>query len=71
VTLNLVIRIGTAADAPALRRLNKAFNGGNETPERIARRLAEPRCVETPILAEVGGQAIGFAALRVLPGAIR
>jgi GNAT superfamily N-acetyltransferase len=65
--LDLVIRIGSQADAPALARLNIAFNGGDETPERIATRLADPRCVETPLLAEIDGRAVGFAALRIVP----
>jgi ribosomal protein S18 acetylase RimI-like enzyme len=65
--VKITVRIAGVPDALALRRLNVAFNGGDEPPEYIAARLADPRCVEKPILAEIDGQAVGFAALRVAP----
>jgi ribosomal protein S18 acetylase RimI-like enzyme len=61
------IRTATADDAAALVRLNEAFNGVSEPPERLAERLRDPRCIETPILAEIDDHAVGFAALRVAP----
>jgi len=63
----LVVRIATVEDAPQLSRLNEAFNGVQEAPERLAARLADPRRVETPIIAEIGGRAVGFACLRLAP----
>jgi GNAT superfamily N-acetyltransferase len=64
---SLVVRIATVEDAPQLSRLNEAFNGVQEAPERLAARLADPRRVETPIIAEIGGRAAGFACLRLVP----
>lgn len=63
----ITVRPAGPEDAVALARLNIAFNGGNEPPENLARRLQNPRRVETPLLAEVAGQAVGFAAVRVVP----
>lgn len=60
-------RIATPDDAPALARLNTAFNETSDTPEQIAVRLRDPRRVEMPILAEIDGAAVGFAAVRVVP----
>jgi GNAT superfamily N-acetyltransferase len=64
---NLAIRVATPEDAPELARLNAAFNGVEEPPDRLAARLADPKRVETPIIAEVEGRAVGFACLRLLP----
>jgi GNAT superfamily N-acetyltransferase len=64
---NLEIRVATPEDAPELGRLNAAFNGVQEPPERLAARLADPKCVETPIIAQVEGRAVGFACLRLVP----
>jgi GNAT superfamily N-acetyltransferase len=64
---DLVIRIATPEDAPELARLNAAFNGVQEPPEPLAARLADPKCVETPIIAQVEGRAVGFACLRLVP----
>lgn len=63
----ITVRPAFVNDAVALARLNWAFNGGNEPPEFLAQRLQDPRRVETPLLAEVAGQAVGFAAVRVVP----
>ena len=63
----IVTHIATAQDAVDLARLNAAFNNVHDSPEAIAARLADPRRVETPILAEVDGQVVGFAALRLVP----
>jgi ribosomal protein S18 acetylase RimI-like enzyme len=50
-----------------LARLNAEFNGSTEPPEHLAKRLADPFCVEQPLLAEVGERIVGFAALRIVP----
>ena len=63
----LEIRVATPEDAPELARLNAAFNDVQEPPESLAARLADPKCVETPIIAEIAGRAVGFACLRLVP----
>lgn len=64
---DLSIRIATPEDAPDLARLNAAFNCVQEPPERLAARMVDPKCVETPIIAEIEGRAVGFACLRLVP----
>lgn len=61
------LRIATLEDAATLNRLNAAFNDSSDGAEQIAQRLADPRRVDTPLLAEVDGQPVGFACLRVVP----
>lgn len=63
----ITTRIATPADAPDLARLNSLFNDSHDTPEQLAARLAAPNRVETPVLAEINGRIIGFAALRLVP----
>jgi GNAT superfamily N-acetyltransferase len=60
------VRIATAADAPEIARLNRLFNGVDEPPENYARRMSDPRRVDSPLLAEINGQSIGLANLRLL-----
>jgi ribosomal protein S18 acetylase RimI-like enzyme len=60
------VRPAQFADAPELARLNAAFNESVEPPEAYAQRLQDPRRVETPLLAEVAGRVVGFAAVRVV-----
>lgn len=50
-----------------LARMNAIFNGSTVSAEQLAERLADPHCVETPIIAEVEGEVVGFTALRVVP----
>jgi ribosomal protein S18 acetylase RimI-like enzyme len=64
---NLATHVATPGDAPELARLNAAFNGVQEPPERLAARLADPKRVERPIIAEIEGRAVGFACLRLVP----
>ena len=64
----IVIRAAKVDDAPELARLNTAFNGGDESPDALANRLADPTCTEAALLAEVDGRAVGFAGLRISPG---
>ena len=53
-------------DAPEIARLNLLFNGCDEPPERYAARLADPRRVDTPVLAYTAERAVGIANLRLL-----
>ena len=64
----ITVRAATAEDAAELARMNLIFNGVTDSPAQLRERLADPRRVETPLLAEVEGRAIGFAAVRVAPG---
>jgi len=61
------VRLAGAEDAPELARLNQAVNVVVEPPDRLAERLVDPRRVDYPLLAQVGGRAVGFACLRLLP----
>lgn len=63
----IATRVATADDAEALTRLNHDFNGGSSPPQHLAERMRNPQRVETPILAEIDGVAVGFAALRIVP----
>lgn len=60
------LRIAETADAPDIARLNLLFNGCSEPAEHYAARLADPRRVDTPLLALVAGTAVGIANLRLL-----
>ena len=61
------IRVATASDAPALARLNGAFNGVSDTPEQLAARMLAAGELEIALLAEAGEIVAGFACLRVVP----
>lgn len=60
-------RVATTEDAPALAQLHFTFNGVRVPPDVLARRLADPQCVEQALVAESDGRIVGFAALRVAP----
>ena len=66
-TKKILTRIATLDDLQDLARLNAEFNGFSDLPEHLAKRLADPFCVEQPLLAEIDGHVIGFAALRIVP----
>lgn len=66
-TLQITVRVATQDDLHDLARLNTQFNDVDTTAEQIIERLADPQCVEIPIVAEVDHQITGFAALRVVP----
>lgn len=66
-TNGVTTRIATLDDAAELARLNHLFNKFQDTVETMAARLADPRRVETPILAEVDGHVVGFTAVHVVP----
>lgn len=61
------IRVATPADAPALARLNAAFNGVQMSPERTADQLARCSGIESALIAYNGDQAVGFVCLRLIP----
>ena len=65
--MNVMIRIATGGVAAAVAHLNTLFNGSSEPAEKLAPRLADPQHVEKALLAEVDGQVVGFAGLRVVP----
>jgi ribosomal protein S18 acetylase RimI-like enzyme len=70
MTPSIHIRTAENTDAAGLAqlvRLNALFNGASDSAEAIATRLADPRRVETAILAEFENQIVGFAALRIVP----
>ena len=60
-------RTATKDDMAVLAQLNAEFNGSSDPPEHLARRFSDPYCVEQILLAEVDGNVVGFAALRVVP----
>lgn len=60
-------RISDADGIAQLARLNSLFNGVCDSGDQIAARLANPRRVETPVLAEIDSRIIGFASLRIVP----
>ena len=64
---HLNVRTATPVDALEIARLNRLFNGVDEPAENYVRRLADPRRVDMPILAEINGRVIGIANLRLLP----
>src|SRR5512132_2489518 len=63
----MIIRIATPSDAGDLARMNAAFNGVFDSAAQIAARLAACADIETAILAELDGQVVGFACVRVVP----
>ena len=67
MSCKILTRKATFDDLGDLARLNEMFNGVKGTPGQLATRLANPKCVEIPIVAEVDNQVVGFAGLRVAP----
>lgn len=63
----LTIQPARLADAAEIARLNTLFNGSQEPAECYVARLADPRRVDTPILAWVAGHVVGLANLRLAP----
>lgn len=64
------MRVATAEDAPLLLPLFEAFYGGYfrpKTVEAIREHLVAASAVDTLLVAELGGEPIGFASLRLLP----
>jgi GNAT superfamily N-acetyltransferase len=65
--IHITIREATQEDLDALAQLNERFNDAKTTAAQIAASLANPKCVEIPIVAEVDDRLVGFAGLRVVP----
>jgi ribosomal protein S18 acetylase RimI-like enzyme len=63
----LTIRQATPEDATALARLLDQFDGLGVTPEQVAARMRACQNVVTTFLAEMVGQPVGFACLRLVP----
>lgn len=63
----LIVRRAVAADAPAILGLNAAFNDVRATADHIAAHIVERAQFETPFVAEVDGEVVGMACLRLLP----
>ncbi len=63
----MIIRDLREEDAGALARLTTEFTGLETTPEEMQERLRRSQGVEHPILAEMEGQVVGFASLRLTP----
>ncbi len=59
------IRFANEKDADVLARLNRKFNKTQDTAEQIAARIKAKPLAETALVAEVEGEVIGFACLRV------
>ena len=62
-----LVRRATPADADAIARLNLAFNDLRTTPAHIADHIANRSHFETPFVAELAGEIVGIACLRLLP----
>ena len=67
LAIQITVREATQDDLVALARLNERFNDVKTTAAQIAARLADPKGVEIPIVAEIDDQLVGFAGLRVVP----
>ena len=65
--MTILIRPATPADAPTIARLNAAYDDLRATPEEIAALMVKCADVETMFLAEIEGQVVGMAALRLIP----
>ena len=63
----VVTHIATPDDANALARLNGLFNRVVEPAQTLALRMENACQIEIPILAEIEGCVVGFAAVRVVP----
>jgi GNAT superfamily N-acetyltransferase len=63
----ITIREATPDDATALARLLDLFDRMGATPAQVAARMRACRPVLTTFLAEMDGQPMGFACLRLVP----
>jgi ribosomal protein S18 acetylase RimI-like enzyme len=62
----MLLRDVRSGDAEALSQLITEFTHLSTTPAQIRQRLARSQGVEHPILAEINGQVVAFASLRLL-----
>lgn len=63
----IAVREAAPDDAPELARMLDAFDHSGATPEQVERRMIACREVLTTFLAELAGQPVGFACLRLIP----
>lgn len=66
----ITIRPATPEDAAAIHRLNVAFNDARATPAYIAESIRLRAQFEQLFVAELAGEVVGTAALRLLPCAL-
>jgi ribosomal protein S18 acetylase RimI-like enzyme len=62
----VLLRDVHSKDAEALSQLITEFTQLSTTPTQIQQRLARSQGIEHPILAELNGQVVGFASLRLV-----
>ena len=62
----MLLRDVSEGDAEAISRLITEFTQLPTTATQIQQRLARSRGIEHPILAEIDGNVVGFASLRLL-----
>ena len=63
----ITTRRATPADAPAIAGLTAAINDQRAGPEHIADHIVNRARFETPFVAEIAGEVVGLACLRLLP----
>lgn len=68
--MSIVVRPAVPEDAAAIHRLNVAFNDARATPAYIAASITARAEFERLFVAEVDGQVVGLAGLRLLPCAL-
>jgi len=61
----MLLRDVHSGDAEALAQLITEFTNLSTTPAQIRQRLSRSQNVEHPIVAELAGQVVGFASLRL------
>ena len=62
----MLLRDVREEDAEALSQLLTDFTGLSTTPAQVHQRLVRSQGIEHPILAEIDGQVVGFASLRLV-----
>lgn len=66
----ILVRPAVPEDAEAIHRLNVAFNDARATPAYIAESIRLRAQAERLFVAELAGEVVGMAALRLLPCAL-
>jgi GNAT superfamily N-acetyltransferase len=65
--MSLLIRLATPDDATEVSRFNQLFNGVETPAPQMAAQIRAAADVESAILADWDGQAVGIACLRLIP----